>query len=204
MSIYQIPVAKTGTSYEINSDSLAEATYKAVFQAGLKHYAEVGLASITKTKYASEAEFLAAAKTKVEENIEKIKTGKLRVIGAKAAKGDTGVLGTEMLRIAKVVAKDMAKAQGIKISHTSAKAWTEAGKALIASDPERFRKAAEESLARAKGIEAVESFDIRTIVHADPAKVAKAEAKKAAKAEAKAGKAPPVKAKKGAEARAAH
>jgi len=148
-------------------------------------------------KDATEADLEANAQT----NVEALYAEKPRRGGKKTKKGADSAVETEMLRIAKLYAKEQVR-QGnirddkgnlIKVSKVSAAEWTRTAKAYIEANSEHFRKAAEANLAAASSVK----VDLTLTLNEDP-KLVKRSAEAAAKKKAeKAGKTPPPPPQKG-------
>lgn len=202
MAIHTIPIRGTEKSVEVDSGKFSDAYYSALMQEILELKVNKRSTKFGPMKDATEADLEANAKT----NVEALYEEKARRGGKKAKKGADTAVETEMLRIAKLYAKEQVR-QGairddkgnlIKVSKVSAAEWTRTAKAYIEANPEHFRKAAEANLAAASGI-SVGNAPTLTL-NEDPKLVkrsAEAAAKKKAEAEAKkAGKVvPSVKAK---------
>jgi len=202
MAIHTIPIRGTERSIEVDSGKFSDAYYSALMQEILELKVNKRSTKFGPMKDATEADLLANADERVAELYEE----KARRGGKKAKKGADTAVETEMLRIAKLYAKEQVR-QGnirddkgglIKGSNVSAAEWTRTAKAYIEANSEHFRKAAEANLATASGVK-VEGVTLT--LNEDPKLVkrsAEANAKKKAEAVAKkAGKVapPPVKAK---------
>jgi hypothetical protein len=203
MAIHTIPVRGTEKSVEIDSGKFSDAYYSALMQEILELKVNKRSTKFGPMKDATETDLLANANERVQELYEE----KARRGGKKAKKGADSAVETEMLRIAKLYAKEQVR-QGnirddkgglIKVSKVSAAEWTRTAKAYIEADSEHFRKAAEANLAAASGL-SVGNAPTLTL-NEDPKLVkrsAEAAAKKKAESEAKkSGKVapPPVKTK---------
>jgi hypothetical protein len=208
MSLYQIKIKGTDVFKEVDSEKIDDALCAYIFQKGLDAVLGRGRAKLDSAKNFPSAEAYAAEATKIfDEQLAALYAGKTRMVGGtKKAKGADGALQTEMLRIAKIYAKEQVRAMGtVKVSKVSAAEWTRTAKAYIEADPEYFRKVAEENILRANSLkEGVKAKVDLSGLKEDPKKVAAAAQAAAKKKAEKEGKvAPPPKAKaKGQSARA--
>lgn len=178
MTIMQIPVTKSKGFITIDTEKdIPDDVYEEVVRLGLKVLANRGTSKITKTTYPNEAELKVAAQAKADEQVELIRTSKIKFSGGKAKKsGLPAAVMTEARRLAKNVVKDELKKRGEKISHYAAKDITAAANQLLESDPSFIEMAKENLAAR----EATPSkLDIGSLLKASPELVKKAEAKKA-------------------------
>lgn len=180
MAIVQVPITKAKGFLELDTDNIPEDVYREVVLQGLKVLLNRGASKITKAAYASEDEMKAAALAKAEEQVELVKTSKIKFTGGKAKKA-SGAVMTEARRIAKALVKDALKEQGYKISHIAAKDITAAANALLDSEdgPGILAEATANLEERAK--KPALSINLGEIVKEDPKLVAKAEAEKEAK-----------------------
>ncbi len=179
-NIVNVPVTKGGGTIEINLDAIPLEVYQAMLELGAKELLNRGMSKIT-VKGLTGADLdkaRSAAMAKGEENAEAIRTGKVRLPGAKAA--STGkvpkALQAEARRLAREVVKDVLRKAGKKISHYTAASITKAADELIASDPSYLERAERNLSGRTdppKGI------DITSLIAEDPKLVAKEAEKKA-------------------------
>lgn len=175
----QVPVTKAKATIDIDSEELPDDVYAEALLQGLKVLVNRGTTKINKTLYADPDELVAAAMAKAEEQVELIKTSKIRFTGSKVKKA-SGAVMTEARRIARTLVKDAMKAQGLKISHYAASEITKAANELLASEEgETIMKTAEENIA-ARQSQPIK-LDLTAIMDEDPEKVAKAEQAKAKK-----------------------
>jgi hypothetical protein len=144
---------------------------------GLKVLVNRGASKITKETYPDAAELAAAAMAKAEEQVELIKTSKIKFTGAKTVKKESGKVMTEARRLARNVVKDAIKASGGKISHYEAKDITAAANELLKSDPSLV----EQAKANLEALEKAPSHtvDISTLISVSAKKVEKDAEKKA-------------------------
>jgi hypothetical protein len=196
--IYNITVKGTKEKVEVDSGKISDELCAYIFQKGLDSLLGRGRSKLGKpADHASVEAFTKEAVAIAERQVSDLYEGKTRMVGGgqKKAKGADAAVQTEMLRVAKLYAKEQVKAAGkIKISKVSAAEWTRAAKAYIEAEPEYFRKVAEANLAAASEVKPAAAIDL-SFIKEDPKKAKAAEqaaAKK--KAEAKVSK-PPVKAK---------
>lgn len=182
MSLMQIPVVKGKASVEIDTDSLPDAVYQEALRLGLKELVNRGMSKITVAKLEGDdlAKAQAAAMEKANENVENIKTGKIRYAGQKSSAKVSGAVMTEARRIARNIVKDTLKAAGHKISHYEASEITKAANALIEADPSIVETAKENLEKRSQ---APVKIDIAALVQESPKLVAKANEAKAKKKE---------------------
>ena len=205
--IYSIGVRGTKLTIEVESDKIDDGLSQYIFQKGLEALLGRGRSKLGKPDtFVNPEAFEAEALIIAEKQLAALYEGKTRVVGgAKRAKGADAAVQTEMLRIARIYAKEQVKTtrKDIKVSKVSAAEWTKAGKAYIEANPEHFRKTAEANLAAARsGAEA--TVDLSFIAE-DPKKVAAAEKAKAGKKAKPSAPVVPAKAKaKPAQAQARH
>ena len=182
MATLNIPVTKAGTTLSVDTDALPEEAFRSVVEAGLKALLNLGMSKIlTKGLEGDQLSAAqAAALAKATENLENLKSGKVKKgrAAAKDANGNkvSGPVMTEARRLAKEVVKNEIRAAGMKISHIEASVITKAANELIAADPSFIAKATENLESRSQVKSAV---DISALVHESPKLVAKAEKAKA-------------------------
>lgn len=175
MAVVQIPITKAKTTVEIDTDKLPAEVYREAVIQGLKVMANRGASKITKETYPDETELKAAALAKAEEQVEAMKSGKIKIAGAKVAK-TSGATMTEAMRLARNLVKDLMKRENIKVSHVAASEITAAAKEVLAAQPELIEQAKAAIEERSKTQITV---DIKSLVKEDPKKIA-ASAKAAA------------------------
>ena len=182
MATLNVPITKAGSALAIDTDALPEESFRAVVEAGLKALLNLGMSKIlTKGLEGDKLSAVqAAALAKATENLENLKSGKVKKgrATAKDANGNkvSGPVMTEARRLAKEVVKNEIRAAGMKISHIEASVITKAANELIAADPSFITKATENLEARSQ---VKTTINISTLVHESPKLVAKAEKAKA-------------------------
>src|SRR5712671_3305699 len=169
MAIHTIPIRGTeNKTVEVDSGKFSDEYYSALMQEILELKVNKRSTRFGPLKDATEADLEANAKT----NVEALYAEKPRRGGKKAKKGADSAVETEMLRIAKLYAKEQVR-QGnirddkgglIKVSKVSAAEWTRTAKAYIEANPEHFRKAAEANLAAASSVK----VDLTLTLNEDP------------------------------------
>lgn len=184
MPIVQIPVIKGGKGAVISVDTdkdIPDDVFSEIVLLGLKVLLNRGTSKITKTTYPVAEELQAAASAKAEEQLELVKTSKIKFSGTKKAKGVGGAVMTEARRIAKNIVKDEIKKAGQKISHYEASEITKAANALLESETGAgIIEQAKANLAEREQVKV--SLDIAGLIKPSAKKVAAAEAKKKEKA----------------------
>jgi hypothetical protein len=200
MAIHTILVRGTEKSVEVDSGKFSDEYYSALMQEILELKVNKRSTKFGPMKDATEQDLL----TNANERVAELYSEKARRGGKKAKKGADSAVETEMLRIAKLYAKEQVrngairddKGNLIKVSKVSAAEWTRTAKAYIEADPDHFRKAAEANLAAASSL-SIGNAPVLTL-NEDP-KLVKRSAEAAAKKKAeKAGKTlppPPTKGK---------
>ncbi len=176
-TLMRVPVTKGKGFVEIDTASLPDDVYAEALLQGLKVLVNRGASKITKETYPDAAELATAAMAKAEEQVELIKTSKIKFTGAKTVKKESGKVMTEARRLARNVVKDAIKASGGKISHYEAKDITAAANELLKSDPSLV----EQAKANLEALEKAPSHtvDISTLISVSAKKVAQADEKKA-------------------------
>ena len=188
----QIPVTKSKGLVEIDTDKIPEEVYAEALRLGLKELVNRGATKITKAGYNNadavkaghadaEAHMRADAQAKALEQVELVRTGKIRFAAGTKAKKASGVVMTEARRLAKNIVKDQIKKAGGKISHFEAKEITAAANALLESEMGKDIIADAEANISARESKEVKGIDIMSLVKASPALAAKAEARNAEK-----------------------
>jgi len=183
MSVLSIPITKGKANIEIETGDLPDDVYQEALLQGLKVLLNRGASKITKETYPDAAELVAAAMAKANEQVELVKTSKIKFTGAsKSTKKESGAVMTEARRLAKNVVKDAIKANGGKISHYEARDITAAANELLKADASLI----EQAKANLEALEAKPTaVDIKSLISVSAKKVAQADAKKAkAKADA--------------------
>lgn len=184
MASLSIPVTKGKSTVSIDTKDIPDEVYNYIVQLGLKELVNRGMTKITVAKLEGDdlAKAQAAAMAQAEKNIEAIKTGKVRMTGAKA-KSVGGAVMTEATRLAKIIIKASMKEQGIKVSYVPAKEITAAAKAYLETDEGKpLIEEATANLSKREADATAASAVLKTIVTPgmiDPAKKAKAEAERA-------------------------
>lgn len=180
MSEVQVPIVKGKASLTINTDEIPEDVYREIVLQGLKVILNRGTSKIKKSLYPDEEELKAAAMAKAAEQLDLVKTSKIKFTGGKAKKA-SGAVMTEAMRVARALVRDAMKAQGLKISHYPASEITKAAKALLDSEQGPSILAQAEATIAERSKAPTLAVDIKAIIHESPELVAKAEAAKAAK-----------------------
>jgi len=179
MAILNVPVTKAKATLEIDTDAIPEDVYAEALLQGLKVLVNRGASKITKASTKDEEELKSLAMAKAVEQLELIKTSKIKFTGGKAKKA-SGAVMTEARRLARNLVKDEMKRAGIKISHVEASEITKAANALLEADPSLLETAKANLEERSK---VTLKIDVKALVKEDPKLVAKAEAAKKAKKE---------------------
>lgn len=175
MATLTVAITKAKSTIDIDTDTIPEDVYREALLQGLKVLLNRGASKITKETYPNAEELKAAALAKAEEQVELVKTSKIKFSGVKAKKA-SGAIMTEARRIAKARVKDAMKEAGIKISHVEASEITKAANALLDADPSIVEEATAALAERAaKPIK----IDVKALIHENPKLVEKAAAKKA-------------------------
>lgn len=175
---FNVPITKGGkaATVPINTKDIPDDVYNEIFLQGLKVIMNRGMSKITKETYPKEEERQQAAMNKAAENLEAIKTSKIRFTGGKK-KLATGAIMTEARRLARNIIKDEIKRQGEKVSHYKASAITEAANALLETNPEIIEQAKKNVEERQKA-QMPGAASIVSSIKVSPELVAKAEEKK--------------------------
>ena len=140
MAKLSIPITKGKGTLEINTDDVSEngdvpaEVYAEALLQGFKVLMNRGMSKITKELYSDPEELKTAAMAKAAENLELIRTGKIKFIGGAKTAKLSGAVNTEAMRLARNLVKDEMKKSGIKISHVEASEITKAAKEVLASD----------------------------------------------------------------------
>lgn len=138
MATVQIPVTKGGGAVEIDTNALPEGVYAAALLEGLKALVNKGMTKITTAKLegADLAKAREAAMVKARENAAAMLDGTMKLPGQRAtkAKGVSGAVNTEAMRIARQIIKDEMKRSGLKVSHYKASDISAAAKAYLATE----------------------------------------------------------------------
>lgn len=176
MSVLSIPITKGKGFIEIDTAEIPDDVYQEIMLQGLKVLLNRGASKITKETYPEEAELHTAAMAKAQEQVELVKTSKIKFTGQKATKKESGAVMTEARRLAKNVVKDAIKANGGKISHYEPKDITAAANELLKADPSLV----EQAKANLAALEAKPTaVDIGSLIKVSAKKVHQAEEKKA-------------------------
>jgi hypothetical protein len=180
-SIVSVFIAKAKASLDVDISKLPDDVYNEVIQKGLQSVLGRGMSEI-KTGALEGAELVKAQEAALEvaaANLDKCYKGEIRFMAAKRTKVK-GKERTEAMRIAKQIVKDQMKAEGLKISHYSAKEITAAAEQVLADNPEILEQA-KENLAKIEEERSKKvKINLKSTMKADPKKVAAAEEKKAA------------------------
>jgi hypothetical protein len=186
-TIFHIPVQGTDIVEDFDTRKVEdEEDYKYIYWLGAKAALSRGRAKLgAKSSFVGDAEAYAKAAVEIFiQQREAIYNGKLKrtgVGGKTKAKGEEAKLKTEIHRIAFKDGCDLLKNNNYILSHLSTETKNKVAEALIAQDPDKYKRAALASLAAAagtkadKGLLAVIGFEVK----ADPKKVAAAEKRKA-------------------------
>lgn len=184
MAILQIPITKAkGQFIQLNTDSpeeggdLSAEVFTEMLLQGAKVILNRGTSKITKAAYPKAEELIAAAVAKANEQLELVKTGKIKFTGQKKASGISGAVRTEAMRLARNLVKDEMKRQGIKISHVEASEITKAAKELLEAMPDLIETAKANIEAR-NAVPVSTAINLKGLIKESPALVAKAEARK--------------------------
>lgn len=177
-SIVSVFISKGKGSLDVDISKLPDDVYNEVVQKGLQSILGRGMGEI-KTG-ALEGEELRRAQEAAMEvaaaNLDKCYKGEIRFMAAKRTKVK-GKERTEALRIAKQIVKDQMKAEGLKVSHYSAKEITAAAEQVLNDNPEILEQA-KENLAKIESERTKKvKIDLKSSMKADPKKVAAAKEK---------------------------
>lgn len=177
-NVLSIPITKAKGVVEIATKDIPDAVYNEALIQGLKVLLNRGASKITKETYPDAEELKAKAMEVALEQVELVKTGKIKFTGTKTAKTkESGKVMTEARRLARNVVKDAIKAAGGKISHYEPKDITAAANELLKSDPTLVEqaKANLEVLEKAP----TTTVDLKTLIQPSEKKIKAAEDKKA-------------------------
>lgn len=194
-SVVSVFIAKGKGSLDVDISKLPDDVYNEVIQKGLQSILGRGMSEI-KTGSLEGDELRKAQEAAMEvaaANLDKCYRGEIRLMAAKRTKVK-GKERTEAMRIAKQIVKDQMKAEGLKVSHYSAKEITAAAEQVLADNPEILEQAKENLAKIDKEREKKVKISLKSTMKADPKKVAaakeksdKAKAATAAKKKEKAG-----------------
>src|SRR6266700_273836 len=183
--ILNISVTKGKTTLPINTADPSEGgdlpanVYAEALALGLKVLLNRGMDKINKELYPNEDERKAAATKKAEENLARLREGKIKASRAKGAGKVPGAVMTRARYLARQVVKDEMKRVGMKVSHTKSSEITKAANDLLATeDGAQFVTQAEAEFKQAQETKLTSVSDIVSGIKTDPALVAAAEAKK--------------------------
>ena len=146
MTVYNIK-GKDGSTYEVDSGKISDGLCEYVFEQGLtkiingRGFSKVG----AKSSFPNADAFAKAAAEIVLKNIDDLYNDKTKRTGGTSkakAKGEEAKLKAEMKRLARIDGDNMLKAAGHAISKVSTATKNEVADALIARDPEKYKKAA--------------------------------------------------------------
>lgn len=179
IKVVNVPITKGKTTMAVTLDDIPDDVYQEALLQGLKVLLNRGASKITKELYANADELKAAAVAKATEQLELVKTSKIKFTGGKKKSGTTGVVMTEARRLAKALVKDELKRKGIKISHVEASEITKAANAYLETEAgSTLVEQAKANLADREKVKLGDAIDVTSIIHESPALVAKAEARK--------------------------
>ncbi len=186
MAMLQIPITKAkGEFININTDSPEEGgdipqdVFTEALIQGLKVLLNRGTSKVTKAAYPDADELKAQAIEKAQEQLELVKTSKIKFTGQKKASGVSGAVRTEAMRLAKALVKDELKREGYKISHIEASQITAVAKEYLESSPELIEQAKANIEARAT-VKVGAKLNLKAMVKESPTLKAKAESRKKA------------------------
>lgn len=205
-TIFLVPIAKAGKDGVLKVD-IAEITdndvYKAIILEGLKVYLNARQSKVPGPKAVQEnprlLEDYTNAEGKVilgahkqalaiaEENLNALKSGKVKAKKSSAKSELPREVQTEAMRIARAMVKDAIRAAKGYPSTYPASEITAMAKVFIQQKPEIVAQA-RENVAKTKSMEVGSAIDVLSIGKPDPKKLAEREAKAKAAAEAKANK----------------
>ncbi len=173
-----IPKAKQ--SLEVDLSQLPEEVWSEVVNLGLKSLLTRGMTEIKTTGLEGKALETAqhAAFEVAQGNLEKMYSGEIRLTTTKRVKVK-GKERTRALQKAKNIVKAQMKAEGLKISHYSAKEITMAAESVLEDNPELIAEARAELEAEEKQTAKVK-ISLKDKMKADPKKVQAAKEKAAA------------------------
>lgn len=173
MAKLNIPITKAKTTLEIDTDGIPNDVYQEIMVQGLKVLLNRGTSKLTKETISDPEALKAEALRVANEQLELVRTSKIRFTGGKPKKA-SGAVMTEARRLAKALVKDAMKANGFKAAHVAAKVITAAAEKLIEADPSIVEQAKANLEERAKKPIAI---DVKALIHEDPKRAAKAKAK---------------------------
>ncbi len=183
-SLVSVHIAKGKASLDVDISKLPDDVYNEIIQKGLQSVLGRGMTEIkTAGLEGSELEKAQNAAMEIAQaNLDKCYAGEIRLMATKRTKVK-GKERTEALRIAKQIVKDQMKAEGLKVSHYSAKEITLAAEEVLADNPQILEEAKSAIAKREKEAKEVVKIDLKSKMKADPKKVEAAK-KKAAQAKA--------------------
>jgi hypothetical protein len=165
MGIFKVSVTKGGDLIEVDTDKLPEEVFSYVVQLGLKHMVNGKMGKVTKAAQPDDEARKAEAMAIAADNVENMYSGNVRApVGLKVAKAKGPAKGkqTTLARAnCRVLVKEEAKRQGIKISHIGAKEITRLADIILndpVEGPIQMAKAAAE-------LEAIESKSLANLIH---------------------------------------
>ena len=180
IEIINVPITKGKTTMAVTLADIPDDVYQEALLQGLKVLLNRGASKITKELYSNAEELKAAALAKANEQLDLVKTSKIKFTGGKKKSGATGAVMTEARRLAKALVKDELKRAGIKISHVEASEITKAANLYLESEHgQALLDKAAANLAERENVTLTDTFDIKSIVKESPKLIAIAEAKKA-------------------------
>lgn len=178
--IVNVPITKGKTTLAVDVNSIPDDVFTEIVLQGLKVLMNRGTSKVNASSYTKPDELKAKALEVAEAQLELIMTSKIKFTGGKKKSGTTGAVMTEARRLAKALVKDELKRAGIKISHVEASQITAAANAYLETEKgQALIEQAKDNLAQREKVSLGDTgFDIKSMVHENPALVAKAEARK--------------------------
>lgn len=179
IKVLNVPITKAKTTLAVNLDELPDDVYMEAMLQGLKVLLNRGASKITKETYPAADELKSAALTKANEQLEMVKTSKIKFTGGKKKSSVSGKVMTRARQMARNLVKQELRANGIKPAHVEAAEITKWANAYLDSEK------GPDLIAKAKAaIEAEESEGVGGVIDVSavaisPKLVAAAEAKKA-------------------------
>jgi len=174
-----VPITKGKTTMRLVLADIPDDVYQEMLLQGAKVLLNRGASKITKETYPNGDELKAAAVAKATEQLELVKTSKIKFTGGKKKSGATGAVMTEARRLAKALVKDGLKRAGIKISHVEASEITKAANLYLESEKgTSLIEQAKQNLADREKVSIGDVLDLKAVVKESPILVAKAAARK--------------------------
>lgn len=194
---FSIRVKGTDVYKEVDTKAIPDNVMGIVLKAGLDAVLGRGRSKLAKKDSFPDAEAYAKAAVEIfEAQLEAAYSGKTKAgPGGRAAKKADDAVKKEMHRLARVDGDAILKAQGFKVTKVATEQKNLLAARLIEREPEKYRKAAEASLAAATTASEAAGFDLSFISESAKKQPRAKAAPKAPKAKPAAP--PPVKAKPG-------